>query len=141
MKFQNKTIFDYFHKDTNIKNSSTKSESDYDINCDPSILQEVKLKIKDNNNKYQNNQKQKTIPFNPIFKVNSNLSESIQSDQVLNRKTYRSVSSHKIFLITKVNKHKSVSNTKIHNHIDESLCSNTIHLYIPQLTFNKDKND
>ena len=67
MKFQNKSIFDYFPKVNNIKSSSIKSESDYDINCNPSILREVRLKIKDTNHKYQKHlRKQKTISFNPI---------------------------------------------------------------------------
>lgn len=141
MKFQNKSIFDYFPKVNNIKSSSIKSESDYDINCNSSILQEVKLLIKDKNNKSQSGREQKTISFNPIFTVNSNLSKLIQSNQVLNRKIHRSVSSHNIFLITKVNKHKSVSNTITCNYIEESLCPNTIYLHVPKLTCNKDKND
>jgi hypothetical protein len=141
MKFQNKSIFDYFPKVNNIKSFSIKSESDYDINCNSSILQEVKLLIKDKNNKSQSGREQKTISFNPIFTVNSNLSKLIQSNQVLNRKIHRSVSSHNIFLITKVNKHKSVSNTITCNYIEESLCPNTIYLHVPKLTCNKDKND
>ena len=102
MKFHNKSIFDYFSyiKENKFQSSS---ESDYDINCNPSTLREVKYKTKDTNHKYQNNlRKQKTISFDPIFTTNSDLSQLFQLNQVLNRKTHRSVSSHSIFLITKV---------------------------------------
>ena len=146
MKFQNKSIFDYFSKENTFQTSSTGPESDYDINCNPSILREVRLKIKDTNHKYQKHlRKQKTISFNPIFTTNPNLSQLIQLNQVLNRKTHRSVSSHNIFFITKVNKHHSVSNKMIHNlqpnHTDKPICKNNIYLHVPQLTHGINKKD